>query len=134
MSLYRVHFTWNEKEVILKARNLDLTHPYFVSIKEIILPKKNQLIIDPSEDEVLKTFGEADHLMIPFQKVYLIEELKDSPEDDESKVTPFKLVETEDETDTDAPAEGKDKADKHPETDADKTQSKKPDIDNYRNT
>lgn len=97
MSLYRVHFTWNEKEVILKARSLDLTHPYFVSIKDIILPRKNQLIIDPSEDEILKTFGEADHLMIPFQKVYLIEELKDSPENDSSKVTPFTLVENDDE-------------------------------------
>jgi len=101
MSLYRVHFTWNEKEVTLKARSLDLTHPYFVSIKEIILPKKNQLIIDPSEDEVLKTFGEADHLMIPFQKVYLIEELKDNPEDDKSKVTPFTLVDSEGEEDPD---------------------------------
>ena len=96
MSLYRVHFTWNEKEVVLKARSLDLTHPYFVSIKDIILPKKNQLIIDPSEDEILKTFGEADHLMLPFQKVYLIEELKDSPEDASSRVTPFTLVENED--------------------------------------
>jgi hypothetical protein len=96
MSLYRVHFTWNEKEVILKARSLDLTHPYFVSIKDIILPQKNQLIIDPSEDEILKTFGEADHLMIPFQKVYLIEELKDSP-DDTNKVTPFTLVENKEE-------------------------------------
>ncbi|MFW5712628.1 MAG: DUF1820 family protein [Spirochaetota bacterium] len=97
MSLYRVHFTWNEKEVVLKARSLDLTHPYFVSIKDIILPKKNQLIIDPSEDEILKTFGEADHLMLPFQKVYLIEELKNTPEADSSRVTPFTLVENEDE-------------------------------------
>ena len=99
MSLYRVHFTWNEKEVVLKARSLDLTHPYFVSIKEIILPKKNQLIIDPSEDEILKTFGEADHLMIPFQKVYLIEELKDAPENESSRVTPFTLVENDDDED-----------------------------------
>ncbi len=99
MSLYRVHFTWNEKEVVLKARSLDLTHPYFVSIKEIILPKKNQLIIDPSEDEILKTFGEADHLMIPFQKVYLIEELKGAPENEGSRVTPFTLVENEDDED-----------------------------------
>ena len=97
MSLYRVHFKKKKKEVILKARSLDLTHPYFVSIKDIILPQKNQLIIDPSEDEILKTFGEADHLMIPFQKVYLIEELKESPQDDSSKVTPFTLVENEEE-------------------------------------
>ncbi len=33
MSLYRVHFKWKEKEVELVAKSLDLTHPYFVSIK-----------------------------------------------------------------------------------------------------
>ena len=92
MSLYRVHFTWKEKEITLRARSLDLTHPYFVSIKDIILPGKNQLIIDPSEDEIIKTFGEADHFMIPFQKVFLIEELKDEGVDRGSRIKPFSLM------------------------------------------
>jgi hypothetical protein len=92
MSLYRVHFTWNEKEVVLRARKLDLTHPYFVSIKDILLPAKNQLIIDPSEDEIIKHFGEAEHLMIPFQKVFLIEELKDEASAGGEKIKPFSLV------------------------------------------
>lgn len=77
MSIYRVHFTWKEKQLILKARNLDLTHPYFVSIKDLVFTKTSKLVIDPSEDDVLKEFGSSDHLMIPFQAVKLIEEIMD---------------------------------------------------------
>jgi hypothetical protein len=77
VSIYRVHFTWKEKKIILKARNLDLTHPYFVSIKDLLFPRENRLVIDPSEDDVLKEFGGAHHLMIPFQTVSLIEEIPD---------------------------------------------------------
>ena len=97
MSLYKVHFLWKEKEVTLRAKCLDLTHPHFVSIKDIVFPDKKKLIIDPSEDEVLKTFGRADHLMIPFQRVQLIEEIsKDEPSAPEKRVKPFTLVEKED--------------------------------------
>ncbi len=77
MSIYRVHFTWKNKEARLRARSLDLTHPYFVSIKDIILPKSSSLIINPSEDEFRKEFSEANHIMLPFQSVSLIEELND---------------------------------------------------------
>lgn len=77
MSLYRVHFTWKDKKIILKARNLDLTHPYFVSIKDLVFTKESRLVIDPNEDDVLKEFGASDHLMIPFQAVGLIEEISD---------------------------------------------------------
>ncbi len=77
MSIYRVHFTWKEKQVLLKARSLDLTHPYFVSIKDLIFTKTSRLVIDPTEDELLKEFGGSDHLMIPFQSVIMIEEIKD---------------------------------------------------------
>ena len=72
MSLHRVHFTWKDKKIILKARNLDLTHPYFVSIKDLVFTKESRLVIDPNEDEVVKEFGASDHLMIPFQTVGLI--------------------------------------------------------------
>ena len=78
MSTYRVHFTWKEKKVILKASSLDLTHPYFVSIKDLIFPQRTKLVIDPSEDELRKEFSEANHLMIPFQAVSLIEEISDA--------------------------------------------------------
>ncbi|TFG64490.1 MAG: DUF1820 family protein [Spirochaetales bacterium] len=93
MSLYRVHFKWKEKEVELSARKLDLTHPYFVSIKDLVFDSKPRLIIDPSLDEVLKTFGSAHHLMIPFQTVSLIEEISENKEAPEKKVMPFTLVE-----------------------------------------
>lgn len=90
VSIYRVHFQWKEKPVILKARSLDLTHPYFVSIKDLIFTKTSKLVIDPSEDEVLKEFGASDHLMIPFQAVSLIEEIRD----DNPQSGSMKLFET----------------------------------------
>jgi hypothetical protein len=75
--MYRVHFTWKQKEVTLSAHSLDMSHPYFVSIKDIMLPPASKLIIDPSREEFEKHFGTANHLMIPFQSVSLIEELAD---------------------------------------------------------
>lgn len=112
MSVYRIHFTWNNKEVTLRARGLDLTHPYFVSITEIFFPEDKTIIIDPAEDELRKRFGHADHLMIPFQKVSLIEEVKDERKPEPARVRPFKLVsedeegeEEEGEDDSDAPEE-----------------------------
>lgn len=101
MSIYRVHFKWKEKDLQLKAANLDLTHPYFVSIKDLILSKESKLIIDPSEDEVRRLFGKAEHLMIPFQTVSLIEEFKDDAFEESAaklnlKVRDFKLIEEED--------------------------------------
>jgi len=98
MSLYRVHFKWKEKDLLLRAKSLDLTHPYFVSIKDLVFPEGNGLIIDPAADEVRRTFGKADHLMIPFQTVALIEEYSDEKaETPSAKVRSFTLVEQEDE-------------------------------------
>ena len=89
MSLYRVHFTWKGKEVQLTAKSLDLTHPYFVSIKDIFFDKDQKLIINPSEEEVRRAFGGAEHLMIPFQTVSLIEEF---PESATGRIRPFTLI------------------------------------------
>ena len=80
VSLYRVHFKWKEKEIELVARSLDLTHPYFVSIKGLVFSTEQRLVINPLDDEVRRTFGASDHLMIPFQTVSLIEEVPDAPE------------------------------------------------------
>ncbi len=93
MSLYRIHFTWKRNEVTLSAEKLDMTHPYFVSIKDIRLPPASTLIIDPNRDAFEKTFGRANHIMIPFQAVTLIEELnrEDAARDSESVV--FSIVE-----------------------------------------
>ena len=62
------------------ARSLDLTHPYFVSIKGLVFSTEQRLVINPLEDEVRRAFGASDHLMIPFQTVSLIEELPDGSE------------------------------------------------------
>ena len=46
-------------------------------------------VINPAEEEIRKTFGSSDHLMIPFQTVILIEEL---PENAAGRVMPFELI------------------------------------------
>jgi hypothetical protein len=73
--LYRVHFKWKDKEIQLTAKSLDLTHPYFVSIKDLVFTDMKKLIINPAEDDIMKAFGNSKHLMIPFQTVLLIEEV-----------------------------------------------------------
>ena len=77
MSLYKVHFTWKEKQALVKCRSLDLTHPYFVSMKDLVFTKDSTLIINPAEDDIRREFEGADHIMIPFQTVGLIEEILD---------------------------------------------------------
>ncbi len=89
MGMFRIHFTYEKKEIVLLAENLDMTHPYFVSIKNIELPKSSPLIIDPNRDSVEKQFGQAYHLMIPFQSVTLIEEL---PEEKHKASKHFSVV------------------------------------------
>ena len=81
MSLYRVHFKWNGKDHKLKARSLDLTHPYFVSIKDLVFTRESRLIINPGEDDLKREFAGTDHLMIPFQSVSLIEEFNENSEE-----------------------------------------------------
>jgi len=93
VSIYRVHFKWKDKDLILRARNLDLTHPYFVSITDLVFPEGRKLIIDPSEDDVRRMFGKADHLMIPFQTVALIEEFKDGEPEVGAVVRKFTVIE-----------------------------------------
>ncbi len=97
MSAYRIHFTYEKKEVVLLAKSLDMTHPYFVSIKEIELPKSSPLIIDPNRDTMEKHFGEAYHLMIPFQSVSLIEEIKDEPKKHKESRGHLSMVQKDDE-------------------------------------
>ena len=77
MSLYRVHFTWKEKQALVKCRSLDLTHPYFVSMKDLVFTKESRLVINPAEDDIRREFEGTDHIMIPFQTVSLIEEFSE---------------------------------------------------------
>jgi len=90
VSIYRVHFKWKGKDVVLCAKSLDLTHPYFVSIKDLFFPSGSSVIINPSEDDLKRAFGEVSHLMIPFQTVALIEELTEA---ERARVRPFSLLE-----------------------------------------
>jgi hypothetical protein len=93
VSVYEVHFTWKEKEISLKAKSLDMTHPYFVSIKDLIFPDTPKLIIDPTEDEVRNRFGNAEHIMIPFQSVSLIEEFAGEEQlEEREKVRRFTVI------------------------------------------
>jgi len=79
MSVYRVHFTWKEKEYILKAASLDISHPYYVCIKDLLLPSESSYLINPADDEVRKLFEGVRQLMLPFQSVSLIEEYPEDP-------------------------------------------------------
>ena len=92
MALYRVHFKWKDKEYQLTAKSLDLTHPYFVSIKDLVFSKEKKLIIDPSEDDTRKAFSQTNHIMIPLQAVSMIEEIET---EGASRVMPFDVVEDE---------------------------------------
>lgn len=88
MAIYRVHFTWKQKEYILKAHSLDMTHPYFVAIKDLLLPKESGYLINPADDEIRKHFDGVRQLMLPFQSVSLIEEYREDPDpkdDDQPK-------------------------------------------------
>jgi hypothetical protein len=57
----------------------------------MVFPDSPKLIINPAEDDMLKVFGKAKHLMIPFQTVQLIEELPD--EAPVTRVRSFSLIE-----------------------------------------
>jgi hypothetical protein len=102
LSLYRVHFKWKDKEVQLTAKSLDLTHPYFVSIKDLVFTDKKTLIINPAEDDIIRAFGNSKHLMIPFQTVLLIEEVEEEP----GEVRRFTLVDQQDDTNSEGWEEG----------------------------
>ncbi len=79
-NIFRVYFTWKEKEYILKAQSLDMTHPYFVSIKDLLLPEESSVLINPADDDVRKKFKDVRQLMLPFQSVSLIEEFREDPD------------------------------------------------------
>ena len=88
MNIFRVHFTWKEKAYELKARSLDMTHPYFVSIKDLVLPEESSVLINPADDEIRKNFSGVRQLMLPFQSVSLIEEFTEDPDADKTSPTP----------------------------------------------
>ena len=94
MAVYRVHFAWKEKEYSLKASSLDMTHPYFVAIKDLLLPEEKSYLINPADDEIRKNFAGVRQLMLPFQSVSLIEEYREDPDlaDDSTESQKGKVI------------------------------------------
>lgn len=73
-----------------------MTHPYFVSIKELIFPEPSTVIIGPDDDELQREFGEARSVMLPFQNVQLIETLGENSDQAGGKVIQFEKKESSD--------------------------------------
>jgi len=73
--LYKVHFRWRDEDYELVAKSLDLTHPFFVSIKDIDLEYDEGVVVNPRLENTRKQFREATTLMIPAQSVSLIEQV-----------------------------------------------------------
>ena len=55
------------------AESLDLSHPYFVSIKDMDLSYEDGLVVNPHLENTKKRFKNTLNIMIPFQNVALIE-------------------------------------------------------------
>jgi len=71
--LYKVHFRLKDTDYELVAASLDLSHPYFVSIKEMDLGYEEGLVVNPHLENTKKRFKDVGNIMIPFQNVSLIE-------------------------------------------------------------
>lgn len=71
--MFKVHFKLEETDYQLVAADLDLTHPYFVSIKEMDLDYEEGMVVNPHLENTKKRFKDTTNLMIPFQSVILIE-------------------------------------------------------------
>lgn len=77
--MYKVHFRLREEEYQLVAESLDLSHPYFVSIKDMQLDYEEGLVLNPQLENTKKRFADVSSIMIPLQNVQLIETLVERP-------------------------------------------------------
>ncbi len=92
MSFFRIHFKIKEKEFSLKSESLDMSHPYFVSMKDLVMPKTGK-VLSPADDDLRRTFGNTRQVMIPFQSISYIEEFdRDPDERPDAAGTNIKLV------------------------------------------
>lgn len=71
--MYKVHFRLKDVDYELVAKSLDLSHPYFVSIKDLDLSYEEGVVVNPHLENTRKRFKDNGTLMIPFQSVALIE-------------------------------------------------------------
>lgn len=93
MSIYRIEFTYRKKQYSLKAGELDMTHPYFVSLTKLIMPEEG-VIINPEVEDVRRIFGRTEQLMVPLQNIELIEVFSDDPDSPQSpNMRAFSVIE-----------------------------------------
>ncbi len=85
--MYKITFKYDTKIFEIHAKTLDMTHPYFVSIKGLFFEDQSNLVITPNGDEARKKFGQCKHILIPLQNVNLIEEI-----DDKGKIKKFNVL------------------------------------------
>ena len=71
--MFKVHFQLKDVEYQLVAGDLDLSHPYFVSIKEMDLSYGEGVVLNPHLENTKKRFENVLNIMIPLQNVLLIE-------------------------------------------------------------
>ncbi len=83
--MYKVHFRLKDTDYELVAASLDLTHPYFVSIKEMDLGYEEGLVVNPHLENTKRRFKDTANIMIPFQNVSLIESV---PSRDKAAIRP----------------------------------------------
>lgn len=74
--MYRVHFQIKGVEYELVAESLDLSHPYFVSIKHIDFDYAEGMVVNPHMENTRKRFRDTVTLMIPLQNCALIEQIR----------------------------------------------------------
>lgn len=94
--MYKVYFTLKDEAYELVAASLDLSHPYFVSIKDLDLDYEEGLVVNPHLENTRKRFQNTTNIMIPFQTVHLIEKVPERGErgkkagESERKIVPLR--------------------------------------------
>ena len=71
--MFKVHFHLKDVDYELVAESLDLSHPYFVSIKDMDLSYEEGLVVNPHLENTKKRFKDTNNIMIPLTNVALIE-------------------------------------------------------------
>lgn len=74
--MYKAHFRLQDEDFELYAHSLDLSHPYFVSIKDFDFSYQEGLVVNPHLENTKKRFRDTTTIMIPFQSVVLIEVIR----------------------------------------------------------
>ncbi|PIE02441.1 MAG: hypothetical protein CSA81_07185 [Acidobacteria bacterium] len=73
--MFKVYFKLKDEEYEIVAQDLDLSHPYFVSIKDFVLDYDEGLVVNPQLENTRKRFKDIETIMIPFQCCSLIEKV-----------------------------------------------------------